>query len=657
MAEAEEERRKMGNTIDRLERDKKELQISNARTIEENKYLLDQLEQLNNSVSDSDAQILMLNATLDSTREEMNKLAILAAQTSQLEAQVCAMEDEHERLLLEMELKDDRSQTAVQRYNSAERTISVLSQQVDWIEKEAREERARHVEIVARLERRRAVERELETAAGRLKGAAAATTIGSQNGSSSVVSNFVKDVLQDNANLQMGIVELREMLVESNEEVENLREQMMLHQPVPAGTEIDNKPFLDAELMKTPTADKPDLHVHHHYHAAPKSNSQKSKAPGLRRPKKKRYPTSPGFQTPNAGTQTPGLSCSPQTRATSVSSAATILSQTSATVPPHFHDSACHAHKWSTQSSQGLLSAVQSSVPSSPQSMYQDQLVFDTADDLFNSSRPTSPASTNLGSPDFQPRHSKRGSDVSIRNLTAPPVSLATQSISGVLRDDSFGEPIAFPMLDHSTIPEESEDEASRPSTVKSVQQASCGQDDQFFSQVRTRLHRASSAESILSSRGIEIPNLRSKGSQLLSSPRTSLGTSTTSIQPIMSVTSAVGKPSTVSRHYDSSSYNRLLLASTSPTSPTSVGRPVTLETSRFGRKLGGWMTGKWGVTPTVSSGELRAKASLATVDTKPAAAKGKSAAGIKKNANRLSTHVEAVTINNTLLEEALEGV
>lgn len=31
--------------------------------------------------------------------------------------------------------------------------------------------------------------------------------------------------------MQMGIVELREMLMGSNEEVENLREQMMLHQP------------------------------------------------------------------------------------------------------------------------------------------------------------------------------------------------------------------------------------------------------------------------------------------------------------------------------------------------------------------------------------------------------------------------------------------
>ena len=61
MVEAEEERRKMGASVDKLESDKKELEASNARTIEENRYLLDQLEELNNTVSDADGQIVSLN--------------------------------------------------------------------------------------------------------------------------------------------------------------------------------------------------------------------------------------------------------------------------------------------------------------------------------------------------------------------------------------------------------------------------------------------------------------------------------------------------------------------------------------------------------------------------------------------------------------------
>ena len=231
MAEAEEERRKMGAQIDGLESEKRELEASNAKTIEENRYLLNQLEELNNNVADSDAQINALTATLESTRKELTKLSSLAAQASQLEAQLTVMEAEQSGLQGQVTEKVEEAHTNTQRWKSAERTVSALSEQVDHIEKEAREEKDRHAEIVARLERRRTVERELESAAGRLKGAAAATTMGRGNGSGTVISSFVKDILQDNANLQMGIVELREMLTGSNEEVENLREQMMLHQP------------------------------------------------------------------------------------------------------------------------------------------------------------------------------------------------------------------------------------------------------------------------------------------------------------------------------------------------------------------------------------------------------------------------------------------
>lgn len=169
MAEAEEERRQMGAKIHGIESEKKELETSNSKTIEENRYLLDQLEELNNNVSNSDAQIAALTTTLASTRKEMTRLSSLAAQASQLEAQLTAMENEQLGLQSQVTEKVEEAQTITQRWKSAERTVSTLSEQVDRIEKEAREERVRHAEIVVRLERRRAVERELESAAGRLK--------------------------------------------------------------------------------------------------------------------------------------------------------------------------------------------------------------------------------------------------------------------------------------------------------------------------------------------------------------------------------------------------------------------------------------------------------------------------------------------------------
>ena len=376
IAEAAEERRKMVGSIEMLEADKKELQASNTRTIEENRYLLDQLEKMNGTVSDSESQILSLNTTLESTRKELERLTVLAARTSHLETQLAGLELEAAGLHHQLTSREEETRTAVQRWKGAERTINVLQEQVDRIDREAREDRLRHAEVVKRFERRRAVERELENAAGRLKGAAAATSLG-KDGSNTVVSHFVKDILQDNANLQLGVVELREMLMGSNEEVENLREQMMLHQPVQRQPERPGSgESLDSELARTPGNDavlSPDIHVHHHYHAAPKVKTARERPAGLARTKKRRNITSPGLRTPSSGTQTPRT---PRTSGAhsmqngTELSAATILSQTSVTIPP------CQPQRWSLQSSQAP-----SSLPTSPQSAFRSSSVFDTVDD------------------------------------------------------------------------------------------------------------------------------------------------------------------------------------------------------------------------------------------------------------------------------------
>lgn len=654
MAEAEEERRKTGASIGKLEREKRELEAENARTIEENRYLLDQLENINNSVSNSDAQILSLNTTLESTRKELERLAVVASQTSQLEVQLVKFEREQEDLRDKLASKEEEERTAVQRWKGAERTIGTLQEQVDRIEREAMEERAKHAEVVARFERRRAVERELESAAGRLKGAAAATSLG-KNGSSTVVSHFVKDILQDNANLQLGIVQLREMLMGSNEEVENLREQMMLHQPVqPRPDRPQRGESLNSELAKTPKAEAaPDLHVHHHYHAAPTVEAKK-KASSIRRPKKLRNSTSPGLRTPSSGNTTPRtMPASPYMRASHPSAAATILSQTSVTIPPPSDPS--HTLQWSMQSTQPPSSVAASSLPSSPQSAFRSLSLFDAIDDAPDSSRPTTPGSTTYGSPALGPRQFKRNSDISIQSLNVHAGASIPQSISGVLQDveskanDKDVDPRAFPLLEHSTILEEPEEDSStRPSTKDSALHDYV--QDHFTStqSLRPRLQRANSHESILSARDHDIPSLRSKRSQLLTNqgftPRTALGTTAASAGPVISSTSAVIHTSKKARGYDSSKYNRLLLGNTSTS--TAPAETATAEKFTLGKRVGGWMFGKWGNMPTPSTGNLKAKDVLSAV--------GERAKEGKKNENRQSTHIEPVDLDNSLLRQSL---
>ena len=665
IAEAAEERRKMSGSIEKLENDKKELQASNARTIEENRYLLDQLEEMNDAVSNSDSQVLSLNGTLESTRIELERLTVLAGQASHLEAQLAALEMEAADLHHQLASREEEKRTAVQRWQGAERTINTLQEQVDRIDKEAREDRLRHAEVVKRFERRRTVERELETAAGRLKGAAAAATLG-KDGSNNVVSHFVKDILQDNANLQLGIVELRELLMGSNEEVESLREQMILHQPVQLHTERPGSgEDLDSELARTPINDhglSPDFHVHHHYHAAPKVKTARERPVGLAKTKKRRNVTTPGLRTPSSGTQTPRTPRRSSAHSIEYGpdlSAATILSQTSVTIPP------IPSHRWSSQSLQAPPS-----LPGSPQSAFRNPSVFDNVDDNACSSRPTTPGSTALGSPPIYPRHYKRNSDVSARSLSTQTTPSVLQSRSGIMQAvdrysiDDPTESTQNALQDRSTIPEEPEDD-TRISFL----------DNHFdllkrhAQQTHPRLPRASSHESLLSTaRGVDVPKLRNKRSQGFH-PRSSFGPSVPSVGPVTSSTAAVVSKRPPPRGYDSSNYNRLLLHAHHPSS--SAGGPAAAEEKpTLGKRVGGWVFGKWGVgvAPAKSTGNLRAVDALSAAiveeersvdgrDTKTGGGGGGrsvSGGGKAERDKRLSTHVEAVGVDESLLRESL---
>ncbi|XTI92759.1 hypothetical protein V2W45_1472271 [Cenococcum geophilum] len=641
MADAEQERLLMTATIETLEQQKRELEERNAQTVEENRSLLDQLEGLNDAVAESDAQVKSLTATLQSTQEELQRLIILAARTENLENQLAQLERDQAQLqdTLTASVEDER--TAIQRWKKAERTIGDLQDQIDRIEREAREERERHVKVVGRMERRRAVEIELETAAGRLKGAAAARTAGREKNGSNVVSHFVRDILQDNASLQMGIVELREMLLNSNEEVERLREQVQAHQPIPLGEDHVKTPTLQKELGFEPIVNQ-ELHFHHHYHVPPepKEDFTKARSQANRRVRKKRNVVTTGHFTPPASVHTPrpsvskigAITPSPKAAASNSASAA-ILSQTFVTIPQS-------SHQWSIQPNQTGTSIAASSAPGSPySSSHRASSIFDRVfnDNAFDSSRPTTPESNDPGSPMFLPSNGseelsrklendihkkpqmpgsqglKLPSGTPIRSISMPITksALATAAITEIssrnerINDHTDIEDLYLAPSGHPTIPEENEDTSERDSLSTPTPPSDTSTED-IYSHMQTQpgLRRVASHESLLSISGMDIHTLRSRPSQLLllnNQRFTSPSTSITSSKPVLSAMTATATRASMSRrNLDSRTYNRSLLYGMAA---NQRGGPKTKEIKEtLGQRVGGWVFGNWGFTPASSS-------------------------------------------------------
>lgn len=668
----------MASIIDQLERDKRELELANEKTIEENRELLDQLEHMNHTISTSDAYIQSLATTLRSNRQEIGRLATLAARSTELEAQLLAIETEQISLQDQFASTQCDHQSAVYRWKNAERTISNLQEQVDRMEKEASDERERHEEVVTRFERRRAVERELDTA-GLSTGSRLAIRPGEEK-DNNVVSHFVRDILQDNANLQMGIVELREMLMSSNEEVENLREQMLLHQPATLINE--SQTVLKNELARSRAPETvPEVHVHHHYH--PQTKAKAATVSATRRPRIRRS-TSRIFLQPS-GLRTPISPTDPiTTRSSTPSSADAILSQTSVTIPPPH----IRPNRWSVQSSQNSSSIAPSSVPSSPRSAFRNSSIFDSIDSAMDSSRPTSPESLGADSPLFLTRHNKSSSYASLASISARKpsdnLSVAYPVLAGpseATNEDLIPDYIDN-ALEHCTIPEEPEEDLLPEKPILTLNASNTSLNDVFAPSVlvNPQLHRANSHESILSIQSPTNANfLRSKSTQLLAHntpSRRCLKLST----PIIDSTFAIAQP--IPSHplrVSSRNYNRSLLSGRSTfvnDSADSHSRRSQRDTSapsyihyshrisssssslseRRGKPppppltklVGNWMTGKWGISPNSSTSDLRAKMTERTP--------GVNQPGIIKGlmAPRTTFNVEARSVDVNALHDSL---
>jgi hypothetical protein len=615
MADAEKERKEMMLQIEELESQKHGLQKTNESLVTENRTLLDHLESINNAVAESDTQVTNLQATLQSAQQEMQRLSQLAAKTERLEQQLADFEREHEACQAGLSIKEEAEKTATRRWQKSERALADMQDQLERIEQEAKEERERHVEVVGRMERRCAVEKELTSAAGRLKGTAASKTTGRDGAGTSVVSHFVKDILQDNANLQMGIVELREMLQNSNEEVETLRHQLVLHQPLEEDEEVARPPLgnrkisLNEELNR---AASQELHVHHHYHAPSTPSVAAGNRNTLRRPKKKRYGslTPNHFTPPASGRSTPRSSVSYHTP----SSIATILKQTAVSVP----EPTPNHHRWSTQSNQTYQS--QFSGPGSPQStINRSSSIYDRvfSDGGHESSRPTTPDTEEPGSPMLIPTHKKRPSGSSFRTTSAPMVHrkgiILGPSLSSLdsIMDASVEElpPLKPQPSNHHAIAEEVESDWDHnlSSAVDSMSGGRTPVSDHAYFDINSSdmysrpLRRAASHESLLSISGMDIHTYQARPKhKLLTQGGVSSGTVVSSAQ------AHAARPTMATQ---SESNGHSLLRGVAADQRLSSAPKQTIT-----RKASGWIFGRWGATPMPAVAESSNSAKSASI-------------------------------------------
>lgn len=648
MAEAEADRQRLVASVESLEREKRQVQAENARIVEENRSLLEQLDGLNKAVTESDEHVQSLTLTLESTQAELRRLTVAASRAAELEAQLVLMETEQSRLQESLSSAREDEKSAVQRWKNAESTLRDLHDQVERIEAEAREERELHEELVQRMERKRTVERELDNAAGRLKGAAAASELGRNPHGTHVVSRFVKDILQDNANLQVGIMELREMLESSNQEVQNLREQVLSHQPLAGvGIEDSAEPVasttLSEELEAKARRVSQEFHIHHHYHTP--SSSRKDKGSLNRRVKKKR----PLLGSPVAlhsamGTHSPRRSI--HRTQSSGSSMNTILSQTSVSIPPP-----SSSRRWSLQSPPA------DSLASSPQSAFRTSSIFDRVDRSFDYSQPTSPASTVFSSPLMGARNSK-GFEFPFRPLAAlddEDLSSHNNNNPGLFNVDQYDRPPYMDLSDgiatHSAIPEESE-----PSSSGIYSQSMAGDaaapatEDVFGIQMPySPLRKSASHESLFSVAGMDIHTPSNRHSRMgdwhpgmripqrIVSPSVELVSTPPVISaPIITADRAKGPEkssrsllaSVVGGTSAPSDSQSVVSANSASTGTASTTTPGPRKSATLGRRVGGWVLGRWGMAPVPadskghlapsSESAMASEASTSTVHTPP---------------------------------------
>ncbi|KAK4223397.1 hypothetical protein QBC38DRAFT_373221 [Podospora fimiseda] len=516
MASAERERAELTARIEQLEAENAELESKNRRVNDENYSLREELDHLNDTVRDADTKIEFLEATLRDTQREVRRLEHAAERAASLERQIQLLEEAQQTLQATVVRTKEEARSTMHRWRQAERELAALQAQLERMEKEAKEERERHVEVVSRMERQRNMEKELNTAAGRLKGAAAVKSMTDSKAGGNVVSHFVRDLLQDNANLQIGMAELRELLVNSNDEIQMLREQLLYHQPADATHADPSNTTQDSESIKTLRAEleqvkspppqasvSQQLHVHHHYHVTHK--------PELKKVKKRRLGITSGTFTPPRTFSAP---VSPMT--VSWHRAALPASLATPTIGEE------PENRWSTEE-EHHSEFEPSSAPSSPRSNNRNS-VFDRVGDF--SSYPVSPTTTvDPTSPAWRGGHRKRPSEFSSRSIFETAMFAKEQHphplTNSVLCDNHSGHSRSSRYnTNHAPSYHDREDDSDISDTdAGDLMSRRSGRFDGRMPRSR-KIRRVTSQESIMSlSNGLDIHTLQGRPSQLTLKP------------------------------------------------------------------------------------------------------------------------------------------
>ncbi|KAK0616410.1 hypothetical protein B0T14DRAFT_434900 [Immersiella caudata] len=547
MASAERDRVELTARIELLGHENSELETKNRIATDENQHLREELEQLNDTVKDADTRIEALEATLRDSMREVRRLESAAERAVSLERQIAILEEEQVTLQNTLVHTQEEARTAMFRWRQAERGINDLQEQLERMEKEARQEREKHVEVIGRMERQRVMEKELNTAAGRLKGAAAVKSMTDSKNGGGVVSHFVRDLLQDNANLQLGMAELRELLMSSNDEIQMLREQLLYHQPL-VGHDNSTSSTLRAELEQkeppTPPRVSQELHIHHHYHVTHK--------PEVKKPKKRRQGITAGtFTPPHISAPTTPMSHAMQRWQRHGSFPTSPRNDGScAEVPPN--------GRWSMLSdtpSEFTSSSVPSSPPSNPRNSIFDRGITEL-------SLPNSPTtSVDPMSPAWRASHHKRPSEVSTRSITAPSAfpNIVPQSYSQPrpltkrIHEEEIPEERRAPYTTDD-VPDLTRAVPSADDTTVDTASTDAEEHDHFDPRVQQsprRLRRMVSHESIMSlSNGMDIHTLKARPSQLTLRPLglTAAGTNISSVtaRPTIAKADTDGKRSSL---------------------------------------------------------------------------------------------------------------
>lgn len=492
VAQSSREREKLLLAMESLENNKSALEASNAKIIVENRALLDQLEGLNSAIAESDLHISTLNETLDVTRQELQKLGSLAQKATQLERELTSLESERAQLDIELASSREDKQAATQRWRRAESTIVFLQNQIDMMDQDAIDQSQKNKQTETCMVR-------LDKTAGGMPSAhppydtdtSSTSREKSTKSDGMVISHFVKEILEDNSNLQLGLLELKEMFLESSSEVKTLRARLDLDAETSEDSRLPMK-SLQAELYESSDGGGkletvPELHVHHHYHQ-PKQNS--------RRPRRRRFNQT--FMLSNrSGTSALPKDNHDATNATDYDGSASADQPSASGYVGHYPRSSVYSARTESSYAASTFSTSPRGFPS----------IFDSVENVFDSTRATTPASSAPGSP-LLPAHHEQSFELrqemayGIRQARTPPShqSDASSAMAGaILR--------------------------ARESHSANITKSDLHQSHGPEAVINARLRRASSQNSLISISGMDIHTTQKRHTRMQACPALLLNT------------------------------------------------------------------------------------------------------------------------------------